>query len=426
MRLVFLFVVTSALISLAPVSGAAPEPILRLSVSDTPVIPGQSVQMRVYLLVPTWMPSAPKFPTFEVPNVMVRLPPRSSRPISEQIEGETWSGTSRTYYLHPMVVGRFLIPSKRINVTYADPETRRPRRVGLETKAFFIVAEVPPEAQNLAPFIAANSLLIEQNIEGDPLKLKPGDSITRRVIVKVEGVSPLVIPKLIADVAEAGIAQYPKEPQVSESLSNSKLSGERREQSTYVVEAGGRYILPAIELRWFDLTSQKVETAKVNGIDLVSRGEPLPKEETKSWGRSGLWLGLGVITALLVYVCVVPTRRFVRRVYEDLVESYRKSEPCAYRQALSAMHTRDLPSSLQAIDLWNKRLPSTLPQEDKSLDAAMAALAAVRYSANSGLAVDERHLWESARHALKNSRSSRRTLRRHHRASRRLPPLNPR
>ena len=68
-----------------PLAAAAQQlaPLLRQEMDATATVPGQAVQMRITLLVPTWMPEAPVFPGFEAPNVMTRLPEGAAGPTSE-------------------------------------------------------------------------------------------------------------------------------------------------------------------------------------------------------------------------------------------------------------------------------------------------------------------------------------------------------
>ena len=44
-------------------------PILRTEFEETQAIPGQSLSLRLTVLVPIYMPAAPVWPAMEVPNV---------------------------------------------------------------------------------------------------------------------------------------------------------------------------------------------------------------------------------------------------------------------------------------------------------------------------------------------------------------------
>ena len=57
---------------------AQEQPIVRVEVTPETVSVGESVELKVTVLVPTWLPEPPVFPSFEVPNVQVRLPERAA------------------------------------------------------------------------------------------------------------------------------------------------------------------------------------------------------------------------------------------------------------------------------------------------------------------------------------------------------------
>ena len=121
MRLALVLLLVLLAVPLASKAQEPAKPILRMEFKQTETIPGQPLVLRVTVLVPTWLPEAPVFPSLEVPNVMVRLPERASGPASERVKGETWSGVTRAYRLYPMKAGGFRIPPLPVTVTSADP-----------------------------------------------------------------------------------------------------------------------------------------------------------------------------------------------------------------------------------------------------------------------------------------------------------------
>ena len=73
---------------------ARDQPVLRVAIEETETIPGQPINLRMTVLVPTFMPKPPVWPSFEAPNLLVRIPPRGGGPTSERIGGQTWSGVA--------------------------------------------------------------------------------------------------------------------------------------------------------------------------------------------------------------------------------------------------------------------------------------------------------------------------------------------
>ena len=249
-------------------------PILQMELEAESAVPGQPIVLRVTVLTPTWFPDPPEFPSFEVPNVMVRLPSRGAGPTSQRIGGETWSGVTRAYRLYPMIAGRFRIRSRSVVVTYADPETRDPLTAELPTEEITFSGIIPPEAADLDPFIAADSLTLEQSIEGETQDLDPGAAVIRTISARIEGTPPILLPPLIPALERGGLAAYPDEPVVTETEQRGVLAGERIERVTYLAESGGRFQVPPVSVRWFNLSDGTIDEAEVPGLDIAVAAPP--------------------------------------------------------------------------------------------------------------------------------------------------------
>ena len=267
MRAAALFV----LLAFAPPAGAqedvAPDgPVLRVEFDETEAIPGQPLSLRMTVLVPTFLPEPPVWPSLEAPNLLVRLPERSTNPTSARVGGETWAGVTRNYRISPMVPGEFAIPPQEVVVTWADPESNAPARAILRSEALAFRGVVPAGAEGLDPFVAATSLELAQTIEGEPGAMTPGDSVTRTVVATVAGTAPMFLPELMPPVAIEGVAAYPDEPLIAETDDRGTLGGSRTERVTLVAEGGGSGAVPAVTLDWYDLETGRVETASVETL----------------------------------------------------------------------------------------------------------------------------------------------------------------
>ncbi|CTQ53762.1 hypothetical protein LP7551_02289 [Roseibium album] len=396
-------------------------PILRTSLEIDTTIPGQPLLYRVTLLVPTWMPKPPVFPSLEAPNVVVRLPPRASGPTSERINGETWSGISRLYRLYPMVPGVFVIPAGTIKVTYADPETSKPIETDVQTEIFSITGQVPPGAEELDPFLAAKSLKLDRKIDCETEGLSAGDALKITTRVSVSGVSPMFIPPIATDLNFDGFSVYSNEPLLEEKEDRGILSGDRTEVETIVAEFSGSYELPELLLSWYNLDSGQVETASVPAIsfeitgvtpDLIQPAEPL------DW-RSLAIQALGIVVVLAILALAF--RRLMRRLMRFLQHRrklYRSSELFAFRQLQKKIWQRDFDAATRAGLEWQSRLNAS----DNTIDwtrfeMAVVELGATYYGTQSlsgtaehnkhwrGLGLEVRRVRRQLRHNMKEKRA---------------------
>ena len=82
--------VALCLLGYASVAIAQDTPVVRVDVTPKEISVGEPIRLRVTVLGPTWFPQPPVFPSFEITNAIVRLPPDSSRGISERVGQEIW------------------------------------------------------------------------------------------------------------------------------------------------------------------------------------------------------------------------------------------------------------------------------------------------------------------------------------------------
>ena len=330
---------------------------VRLTVELEPqeLAPGNSAELRVQVLVPTWMPEPVTFPSLDQPGLRVTLGDRATTPISQRVDGKTWSGVSRRYRLTPLSAGRFELGSGSLEVTYASPEDNSPTQQRLTLPPVTLTAQVPEAAEGLDPYLSARDIELTQTLEivragengengksgengeqaqgqkgddgdaddtenaGDdrqspeqddadddsgPIELEAGDSVTRTVTARLSGGSALLLPDLLSATAkEAGdetamapLGVYPETPRLEESNDG----GTRTDRVTYVAENGGKSSLPGVSLRWYDPESDSLAQAELAPIE-VSVSAPRAARSAEDWSR----LVPGVLPWLLGLVLLV-------------------------------------------------------------------------------------------------------------------------
>ncbi len=325
------------------------EPLIRVEIPEEDIIVGQPVVVRLTVLVPTFMPKPPVYPNFEVPNLMVRLPERATQPISERIDGETWSGTTRSYRLYPLVAGDFEIAGQDLIITFSDPtSTGAENQVNAPIEPIQFTAILPSGAQTLYPPILAQEFTLKQEIEGQQ-NLKFGDAFTRRITATISGTTAVLIPELIPPLEPGPLRAYPKSPRVTETENRGVLSGTRQEETVYIAQEGGTVQLPEVSFQWFNLQSQTLETVTVNGIELSLAAPPSPPINTRSMAVFTLFL-FGA--AALAYGIFRRYRRTVSLWFNALHEQLLATEHQAHRDVLNAIHQKDLGLSIEALRRW--------------------------------------------------------------------------
>lgn len=408
-----LFLMLATVLLTGPVFAQSPPVIVKSELAAESVTVGQPLVLRVTVLVPTWMLEPPRFPSMEIPNVIVRLPSRASSPVSERIDGETWSGVSRAYRLYPMIPGTFSLLPQPLAVTYAAPETRAPTQAEVALERVMFSAVIPDAAKTLDPLILAEEFSLGQTFEGDESPLGQGGSVTRIVSSKIEGTSALFIPPLIAQVSEDAARAYAKDPVVAENEARGVLSGSREETVSYVAQYGGTLELPEISLDWYNTTTKQIETATLEGRT-YQIDAPLPPRDPLLTRRQ-IVTGIGVLFvlglgALVVGRYVLPPLRSRRRQRRA---TWLASEAYAARQVKRAIGGHDLSNVYTALATWSPRCSGTPGPE---LEAALALVGQARFRNGE---TSSRN-WSTLSTAFQNDRDRRMTAN----ATSSLPPLN--
>lgn len=395
-------------------SASAQEPKVTVELVDPEVIVGQPGALTITILVPTWMPKAPVFPSFEVPSLMVRLPEGATTSISERIEGETWAGLRRTYRLYPLAEGTFVFPAQSIGLTYADPETREPKTFDAPTPQIQLTATVPEAARGLSPLIIATSFELEQTIDGEET-LVAGDAIVRQVRAAIGGTTPLLIPELIPSFEGEVLRAYPSEPTVEDTEDRALLSGTRTEKTTYVAQVAGDASLPEISLDWFNLVTGRVETVSLPGKQLEVEGGRSASAERSLSARTLLFLtAFACVVGLLAYTLRPRVLGFLHALHDR----WHASERFAHRQVMKAIAAKDLGKIYTALEIWQVRCHVTIVEAAPVFESLLT-VGRKRYGNGSGeadWATIKKTYLRTRRSALRNQKS---------RNSQSLPQLNP-
>lgn len=337
-------------------SPAQIEPLVRVEIPDEEIIVGQPVVVRLTVLVPTFMPKPPVYPNFEVPNLMVRLPEHATQPISEKINGETWSGTTRSYRLYPLVAADFDITAQDIVITFSDSSsTGSAVQVKMPIQPIQFTATLPEGAQSLSPPIVAHGFSLKQEFEGQE-HLASGDAFTRRITATIAGTTAVLIPELIPALEPGPLRPYPKSPRISETENRGVLSGTRQEEAVYIAQDGGTVQLPAVSFQWFNLKTQTLETAKVDGLELTLANPPKPPIDTRSLALFTLFI---LTASTLIYGIYRRYRSAISAWVFAQHERFLASEKQANRDVLNAIHQQNLGLAIEALRHW-KSFYSTL------------------------------------------------------------------
>ena len=356
-------------------------PIVRLTVSPESVAVGEAARMQVTVLVPTWFPEPPVFPSFELSNAVTRLPPDSSYPTSERAGRETWSGIVRNYRVYPLLSATYRLGGDTVRVTYANPGSE-PTTVEVAVPEATLEASVPVGAEGLEPYIAGRKLVLTREIDGDLENLEAGDAVVVRTIAELDGLPAMFLPPLSPELAFEGVSTYADEPVVEDGD-----LARRSEKVTLVFEAGGEFTVPSIELRWWDMGSREIATATVPEQSISVTGPPITRPE-RAGDAVVDWRVFAVRSAAMLVVLLLAWRLLHRigRRAREIAAAGRESEDFAFGSLLTACKTGEANATSRALADWLERVDRRLDSRefarrygDEDLSRELSSLSAHLY-----------------------------------------------
>ncbi len=336
-------------LAMAPVM--AQEPIVRVAITPATISVGEPVRLQVTVLVPTWFPRPPIFPSFEVANAIVRLPPNSSRPTSERIGRDTWSGIVRNYQVFPLISATYRLNDLSMTVTYADPDTRQPITVDVPVPDIEIRARVPSGAEALEPYIAGRSLTLTRDIDGDVESLQAGDALVLRYTAELDGLPAIFLPPLVGQLDIPGASVYADEPVIEDDG-----VARRSEKITLVFETGGDFAIPEIGMNWWNTETNTVETTSVPTISVVVAGPVLASVDEESLPIRWQVITFSLLALLLIVSAVLRGIPAVFRRYRTFKDEQRLTERYAFNQLRKTLRSGDAHAAYHALLLWLDRL----------------------------------------------------------------------
>ncbi|MEP2715124.1 hypothetical protein [Pseudophaeobacter sp.] len=338
--------------------------------------------MSIRILVPTWMPKPPVYPVLEQPGLLVRLPEGATHPVSQRINGDTWAGTERRYRIYPLEPASFSIPEQALVLTYAD-DRAQPQRLELPMARVDFQAQLPEGATDMTPpVILANDLTLQQDWTG-AAELEVGDAVTRTVTAQIDGTTAILLPLLIPGLAQPAavsgdesaplfpLKPYAKDPVLHDEDTRASLSGQRREEITYLAQAGGTALLEPIEIQWFNLKTETVETARLEGKSFqVAEPPPPPLSRQELLLRLlAMLLALGIMAILFRLL-----RPRLHQFTTELRQKWLGSPLYARRQVKRAIAAQELTQVMTALSSWQQFYPALDPEKSHALERRLAEI----------------------------------------------------
>ncbi len=362
----------------------APEPVLNVTIDPPRVVVGQKTTLRIDVLAPNYTTSPPELPGFQVRNAVTRQ--LQSVNLSEQHDGMNYAGVRFEFAIYPQEPGAFAISDQKVKVKYAaEPPAVREELLSLPRVSFD--AFIPDAAADLDPYVAAGRLRIEQSVRRSSEQLKVGDSVTRIVTVEADETPAMLLPPVTFPAVD-GLAVYPAQPSLQDKTEGrtDALTATRTDSATYILQRPGDYALPAIDMRWWNASEGRVETAHLDAVTMQVAANPSVQagEASASKTRFG-WAGIVDLIAdhwlflLLAAIVIAGLLRVAPGMVRGIAayrrrrwQTYLQSEAYAFSRFRHAVRHRDARAAYFAMLDWLPHVGATTPDHTVEVFKAVA------------------------------------------------------
>ncbi|MDR3445077.1 MULTISPECIES: BatD family protein [unclassified Dyella] len=344
-----------------------PTPPIQVRVHQEPsgsLMQGETTRIVVDLLTPDFFTDAPVLPELHIDGAYLSLSDETPGHLVETIDGQTWSGVSRTYLITPLMSGAMEIPS--FEITAHIGAQRTPVAVQTQPLALQVRALVLPAGVTEA--LIAGSVKVTQTVTPQDGSLHVGDTVTRRVEISAEGAPAMMLPPT-AFAPVNGLTLYAASPVTRDAVDNHGgfVGGSRVDTASYVIDHRGRYTLPPVTVRWMDSHTREWRETIAPAVHFHAwwGGTDKPRFALPKGGfmpRLIGWLssdeGLGVLLlAVLAWFGWRFRDALQARWAQWKAWRYRRrhSEAAAFRAVSRQRHVTSAVALAGAVDAWVRR-----------------------------------------------------------------------
>ena len=327
------------------------------------------------------------------------------------ILGETRSGTTerngkkygvveQRFAIFPEMSGKLEIPAIDITASVRLIERGRVSRKGVRVSTTDLIVNVMPVPEAYpeeAPWLPAQAIIITQTLEPGVSKANVGDTLQRRIQVRIDGNTGSILPSLNAQPSESLFSIYPTAPSIKDDTSGDSVIGFRTESSSIVPLQPGQLSLGETSITWWDTVSNEVRTSvladsrisaagsaiyrdyeeqrKIRDVKPeVSKSEPevIADNTEQSSFINFYWkeilaviLSLSTLYLFGQFVLKI-TSNSQRRSYQLLIKAIRKDSAKGIKQALKAINLENTTQRARAdeiLEILNNYIYSQNPLE---------------------------------------------------------------
>ncbi|MFI8644394.1 BatD family protein [Pseudomonas iridis] len=219
-----------------------------------------------------------------------------------------------------------------------------------------------------APWLPARSLSLSESWNPEPEHTQVGDSLTRSLTLKVEGLASSQLPAMPATEVN-GLRRYPDQPVLSNQSSDRGLIGSREEREALVPSRSGLIDLPTVDVVWWNTfedhlehTSLPARTLQVANNPSLQVDTPTGSLQPSAVDNDTLWWWK-LSTLILACTTLLGFGLWWRARWQPAVHRAAQTGPSPRTlmdDIKRASQANDPHATRQALDAWARQQPETL------------------------------------------------------------------
>ncbi len=180
------------------------------------------------------------------------------------IGGTAYNVVERVYAIYPQESGELSISPARFEARVLRGGRITGRKVFESEPQSITVLPIPapPADYPDADWLPAHDLQLSEDWSREPDEIRAGEPLTRHVTISALGQLETQIPALEPLAAE-GINVYPDKPELSRQVESRGIRGQRKDQYAMIGTAAGTFVLPALEVPWWNIDAGEWQVARL-------------------------------------------------------------------------------------------------------------------------------------------------------------------
>ncbi|MNP04229.1 hypothetical protein D3C76_961380 [compost metagenome] len=332
--------------------------------------------LRIYHSVSLYDDSS--LPPLQIPDARIEQL-GESRTYEKDINGIRHGVIEMRYAIYPQHSGELIIPAQIFNAALVEaqpvqdasaqaPKSGKLMRVSSGEILLTVKAKPITYPADL-PWLPARSLTLSESWNPEPEHVQVGDSLTRSLTVKAEGLASSQLPPL-PGTEVSGLRRYPDQPVLGNQNTERGLVGSREDREALVPSRSGAIDLPSVEVVWWNTFEDHLEHSNLPARTLQVAANPSLLVDTpagatpmdSSASNETLWRWK-LSTLILACTTLLGFGLWWRARWQPAILRAAQTGPSP-RTVLDdlkrACQANDSHATRQALDAWARQQPETL------------------------------------------------------------------